>query len=78
MGQPNFGTQSEFSLLPVRSMREGYALLSSVCVYAYIYIMCVVKKHACYASYCSKISTKTLSVVCSLNLSPCEDTFSAG
>ena len=40
MAQPNFGTQGEFSLLPVRSMREGYALLSSVCVY----ILCVSSK----------------------------------
>ena len=52
-------------LLPVRSMCQGYAFVS-VCVCTY---MCVCRqKTRPFASYRSKISTKTLSAASSLNL----------
>ena len=65
-------------LLPVRSMRKGYAF---GCVYMCVGVwlcVCVVKKHGRFASCRSEIATKTLSMACSLNLSPHEDVISAG
>ena len=54
--------------LPVRSMRQGYAFVSVyMCVCVFV-CLCVVKKTRLFASYSSKISTKTLSTASSLNL----------
>ena len=59
--------------LPVRSMREGYAFVS-VCVRTY---MCACRqKTRLFASYRSKLSTKTLSAASSLNLYSPLKTFS--
>ena len=64
-----------------RSMREGYAFCVRLCMYVcmYVYIcVCVVKQTQLFASYRSKISTKTLYVDSSLNLLSYEDVFCAG
>ena len=55
----------KFHLLPVRSMRQGYAFVSvGMCV-----CVCVCgQKTRLFTSHRSKISTKTLSAASSLNL----------